>query len=94
MVLIHDAARPLVSKDLIERCIDETADCEAVVPGILARDTIKRGSEFVEETLNRNEIYLIQTPQVFQYEIITRAYDNAIKNNTRRRFKFENNLSK
>lgn len=81
LVLIHDGARPLVSMNLINRCVDESIDCGAVVPGISSRDTVKRGGEFVSETLNRNMVYLIQTPQVFQYEIIARAYDNAIKNN-------------
>lgn len=81
LVLIHDGARPLVSKNLINKCIDEAFTCGAVVPGILVRDTIKRGGEFVEETLNRNEIYLIQTPQVFRYDIVARAYENALKNN-------------
>lgn len=81
LVLIHDGARPLVSTSLINKCIDETVDCGCVVPGIKVRDTIKRGGEFVEETLDRNEIYLIQTPQVFEYGIIARAYDNAVTNN-------------
>ena len=81
LLLIHDGARPLVSENLINKCIVEADICGAVVPGILVRDTIKRGGEFVEETLSRNEIYQIQTPQVFRYDIITRAYENALKNN-------------
>jgi 2-C-methyl-D-erythritol 4-phosphate cytidylyltransferase len=81
LVLVHDAARPLVSKNLIDNCIDEADKFRAVVPGIWPRDTIKRGKETVEETLNRNELQLIQTPQVFSYDILKKAYENAIENN-------------
>lgn len=82
LVLIHDAARPLISENLITRCIDEAETYKAVVPGVLIRDTVKKGSDFVEETLNRNELRLIQTPQVFDCDLLKKAYENNSFNGT------------
>jgi 2-C-methyl-D-erythritol 4-phosphate cytidylyltransferase len=60
--VIHDGARPLVTPELIERVV---AECPAV-PGVAVKDTIKAGSGgFVRTTLNRDELFAIQTPQVF-----------------------------
>lgn len=81
LVLIHDAARPLITRDLIEKCLGEAEKCGAVVPGLRVRDTVKRGVNEVQETVDRNNLWLIQTPQVFYRDLIIRAYNNAIENN-------------
>lgn len=63
--LVHDGARPLVSLEVIERVVAalETEDC--VVPGIKVKDTIKRvdANGYTTETLNREELISVQTPQ-------------------------------
>jgi 2-C-methyl-D-erythritol 4-phosphate cytidylyltransferase/2-C-methyl-D-erythritol 2,4-cyclodiphosphate synthase len=82
VVLVHDAARPYVSARLIDRMIDAVADGGAAVPAIRARDTVKRGvardgDVWVERTLPRGEIYLVQTPQAFGREQLARAFAMA-----------------
>ncbi len=79
VVLVHDAARPFVSAVLIDRMIDAVADGGAAVPAVRARDTVKRGvardgDVWVEGTLPRGEIYLVQTPQAFGRGQLARAF--------------------
>ncbi len=64
-ILIHDGARPLVSKDLLERLAIELTDSQAVICAVKAKDTIKNINKngFVNNTYNRDELYLVQTPQ-------------------------------
>ena len=82
VVLVHDAARPFVSARLIDRMIDAAAVSGAAVPAVRARDTVKRGvirnaSVWVDGTLPRDEIYLVQTPQAFQRAVLARAFAAA-----------------
>jgi 2-C-methyl-D-erythritol 4-phosphate cytidylyltransferase len=67
VVLVHDAARPVLPEDVVERVLAPLAEgWDGVVPGLPARDTVKRvrGDEVVE-TLERSELVLVQTPQAF-----------------------------
>ena len=75
MVLIHDAARPFISLDLINRLLEAVAKHDAVIPSLPLSDTIKRtdGSR-VGETLDRSQLIAVQTPQVFNYESILAAH--------------------
>ncbi len=78
-VLIHDASRPNVSKELILRIKEELLKGNnAVVPFIEVRDTIR--DKFGNE-LNRENLMLIQTPQGFKKELIKTAYEKAFENN-------------
>jgi 2-C-methyl-D-erythritol 4-phosphate cytidylyltransferase len=79
LILIHDAARPFVSADLIKRCIETAIIRDAVVPGLPVRDTIKAVAQdhWVERTLTRDSLWEIQTPQVFKRELIVAAHENA-----------------
>jgi len=73
-VLIHDGARAFVTPDLIERMADSVliSSCIAAVP---AKDTIKTGKRgFVEDTLDRSSLYMIQTPQAFERRKLLSAY--------------------
>lgn len=77
IVIIHDGARPLITSDIIDKAISEAKECGAVVVGVPAKDTIKKVDSkrlIVESSLARDELWQAQTPQVFKYEIITRAY--------------------
>lgn len=79
IVLIHDAARPLVSKSLILNCIEAAESygaCSAAVP---LTDTLKEGDEkgFVKRTISRDGLFRIQTPQAFQYKDILRLHKKA-----------------
>jgi 2-C-methyl-D-erythritol 4-phosphate cytidylyltransferase len=75
LVLIHDAARPLVSIDLIRSSIDRASELGAVIPAVGVTDTIKRvQNDAVTETLDRSELVAVQTPQVFRREWLLASY--------------------
>ncbi|MEW6680764.1 MAG: 2-C-methyl-D-erythritol 4-phosphate cytidylyltransferase [bacterium] len=78
IVIIHDGARPFVSKDLIERVISSAKDDGAAVLGIKSSSTVKMVKNgWVLNTLNRENLWLIQTPQGFKKEIILSSYKKA-----------------
>ncbi|HSC40777.1 MAG TPA: 2-C-methyl-D-erythritol 4-phosphate cytidylyltransferase [Candidatus Binatia bacterium] len=81
LILIHDAARPFVSVELIVRCIEAAMRHDAAVPGLPAHDTIKVVTQdhWVERTLERDSLWEIQTPQVFRRELIVTAHANAAR---------------
>ncbi len=77
VVLVHDAARPLASPELISRVLAGlSGDADGVVPAIPVPDTIKRteGSS-VQETLDRRVLVAVQTPQAFTAASLRAAYD-------------------
>jgi len=78
-VLIHDAARPFVGPDLIDRVIDALVDHDGVIPVVAVTDTIKRVSAdgLVAATVARAELRAAQTPQGFRYGAIRAAHSRA-----------------
>lgn len=79
IVLIHDAARPLVSSELINGIIKKAKAFGAAVPAIPILDTIKlTDGEKVVRTLGRDRYKAIQTPQGFETELIKNALENAM----------------
>lgn len=75
IILIHDAARPLVSASLIETLIKECKVHHSVVPSLKVSDTlVMSNDENVTEFVDRNKYYLNQTPQVFDFDIIYHAH--------------------
>jgi 2-C-methyl-D-erythritol 4-phosphate cytidylyltransferase len=78
-VIIHDGARPFVSAALIDRCVESAAEKGAVVVGLPARDTIKvvGDDRLIRSTPERRSLWEIQTPQVFQKELIVAAHQQA-----------------
>lgn len=77
LVLIHDAARPLVTADLVRRVIDRflIGDVAGVVPAIPIRDTLKRiAGDIVVETVDRGDLVAVQTPQGFDLETLRAAH--------------------
>ncbi|KPL00177.1 MAG: hypothetical protein AMJ91_05155 [candidate division Zixibacteria bacterium SM23_73_3] len=78
IVAIHDGVRPLIAPEKISDLIKSCYQKKAVILAIPVKDTIKRvegGS--VITTLDREKLWLIQTPQVFQYKLILDAYEKA-----------------
>ena len=74
VVVIHDAARPLVSPGLIERTVSAAASHGAAIAAVAAADTVKRGGGGrVLGTLPRHEIFLAQTPQAFRVDVLRDA---------------------
>ncbi|HXV13798.1 MAG TPA: 2-C-methyl-D-erythritol 4-phosphate cytidylyltransferase [Candidatus Krumholzibacteria bacterium] len=77
-VLIHDAARPCVSSQLIERVLDALETRDAVVPATAATDTLVRDYEGrVDAIIDRVHVAGVQTPQAFRRELILRAHREA-----------------
>jgi 2-C-methyl-D-erythritol 4-phosphate cytidylyltransferase len=76
LVLIHDAARPFVSSDVIEGVLQGAAKWGAVVPGVSVTDTIKltRPDGKVVSTLPRQLLSAVQTPQGFKTEVLRKAF--------------------
>lgn len=75
-VLIHDGVRPFIDDDLIGRCVLEAEKSGSGVAAVPLKSTIKKISPNFEvsTTLKRNLIWEIQTPQVFKFDLISRAY--------------------
>lgn len=80
-VLIHDAARPLVSRALVDRIIEGVRVHGAVVPGVSVPDTVKRVAEgIVCETVNRSDLRLAQTPQAARRDWLLSAIEKLGEN--------------
>jgi 2-C-methyl-D-erythritol 4-phosphate cytidylyltransferase/2-C-methyl-D-erythritol 2,4-cyclodiphosphate synthase len=81
VVVIHDAARPFVSADLITRTIAAAAESGAAIAALQARDTVKRANDvrMVSETLPRERIFLAQTPQAFRRDVLEAALEAAAR---------------
>jgi|GEM_PF-283198 len=76
-VLIHDAARPFVSVEMIEEAIQEALIHKSYIPGVALKDTVKQISEdsFVENTPDRAKLVAVQTPQAFDFNLCKKAYE-------------------
>ena len=77
IVVIHDGARPLLNAQTVQRAIEQCKVHGAAVVGVKVKPTIKKvdpSNFFVRETLNRDELWEIQTPQVFNRELLLKAY--------------------
>jgi len=80
IVLVHDAARPLVKAELIDRIIDATKAKGAAIPVLPVSDTVKRiDGNRVLRTIDRQGLYCIQTPQGFSCEILGRAFEEVLE---------------
>lgn len=77
-VLVHDAARPFLSAQLLGKVLDQTMISGSAVPVIELSDTVKTVSEDkVTNTLERDTLRAVQTPQGFEYRILKKAFDRA-----------------
>lgn len=75
-VLIHDGARPFVNKKIIFNILREIKKYPAVICGIKCPDTLKLAKKkVIKKTLDRDDVYLIQTPQAFKKKLILKAYE-------------------
>lgn len=79
VVLVHDAARPLVSADVIDRAIVAAARGECVIAAVPATDTVQiiDGDERIVSTPHRSTLRMAQTPQAFPRDVIAHAYERA-----------------
>ena len=81
IVVVHDAARPLVTAELVDRCVSqlERWGCDAAISAARATDTIKEAGAGgrVSATLERSSLWAVQTPQVFRAEALRKAVASA-----------------
>ena len=79
-VLIHDGARPFISGKVIKAAIEKVKETGACIVAVPSKDTVKIGNidNMVESTPDRRNVWLVQTPQAFEYENIFEAYKKAI----------------
>jgi 2-C-methyl-D-erythritol 4-phosphate cytidylyltransferase len=79
LVLVHDAARPCVSRGLVERVIESASRYGAAIPALPINETVKRVSAegIIIETIPRDTLRAAQTPQAFRRELIEAAYAHA-----------------
>ena len=78
-ILVHDGARPLISNDVIDRVIVAAEEFKATAPAVPVKDTIKKVGALgkVEQTLNRENLVNIQTPQGFSSDVLFTAFEKA-----------------
>ncbi len=79
IVIVHDAARPLINENFVESIIKKVKECGSAIPVLAVSETLKRVEKgMVIGTVDRSSFYLAQTPQAFDYEKLKSAYDKAI----------------
>ncbi|MCR9200898.1 MAG: 2-C-methyl-D-erythritol 4-phosphate cytidylyltransferase [Planctomycetaceae bacterium] len=78
-VAVHDAARPLLTKDWVTDVFQAAVDRQAVIPAIAVNSTVKRVADDgrIEVTVDRSPLRLAQTPQVFARELLQHAYETV-----------------
>ena len=80
IVLVHDAARPLVEPQLVAAVAQKARELGAALPVLPLPDTVKRVSDDrVAETLDRSQLFGAQTPQGFRFGLLVRAYEEAFR---------------
>lgn len=79
-VLIHDCARAFLTTDIIHRCMSSVVLYESCVVGMPSKDTVKLTDDKrkVLDTPDRSRVWIVQTPQCFEYNLIKSAYDAII----------------
>jgi 2-C-methyl-D-erythritol 4-phosphate cytidylyltransferase len=82
IVLVHDAVRPFVDREIIDKVIDCASEQGAAIAGLPAVDTIKQvertaNGAIITSTIPRERVVMAQTPQGFRYELLKRAFDEA-----------------
>jgi 2-C-methyl-D-erythritol 4-phosphate cytidylyltransferase len=82
LVAVHDAVRPFIDLETINKVLDEAGQAGAAIVGVVPVDTVKQvsranGKAHIRATLQRDRLVLAQTPQVFHYDLLVRAFQSA-----------------
>lgn len=81
IVTVHDGARPLVTQDVVKRTVNAAVVHGACIAAVNVKDTVKLiDGRYVADTLPREKLVAVQTPQAFKYEILKKAHENAVLN--------------
>jgi 2-C-methyl-D-erythritol 4-phosphate cytidylyltransferase len=81
IVAVHDGARPLITIEQITRCIERARECKAAVSARPVTETLKRANVhgIISGDIEREHAWVMETPQVFSKDLLTRAYDHVVK---------------
>lgn len=74
LVAIHDGVRPFVSNRTIERCLQTAAEKGSAIPVVKPCESVRQGTLHSSQSLDRNAVWLVQTPQVFDLKTIKSCY--------------------
>lgn len=79
LVCVHDSARPFITEEILKRGIETAESTGACIVGVPAKDTMKLADDNndVEQTVPREKIWIVQTPQIFSYSLLRNAYEAA-----------------
>ena len=78
LILVHDAARPFIEPAVITQLAQKAHETGAAIAGVKAKDTMKRvHNHIIEETVDREQLWMIQTPQAFHTDILAKAQKQA-----------------
>lgn len=75
LVGVHDGVRPFVSDEVIQRCYELAEEHRAVIPVIDVVESVRHLTDGGSETVDRNDYKLVQTPQVFEVDLLKQAYE-------------------
>ncbi|MDT3694994.1 MAG: 2-C-methyl-D-erythritol 4-phosphate cytidylyltransferase [Ignavibacterium sp.] len=81
LLIVHDAARALLPRSVLTKSILSAKKNGNALVCIKAKDTLIKGRKFVNEYLNRDGVYYVQTPQIFKYKVLLKALLKAEKEN-------------
>lgn len=81
LIVVHDAARALLPDTVLTNSIKVAKEKGNALVCIKAKDTLIKAGKYVEEYLNRDEVYYVQTPQIFKYKDLLKAMNKAFKEN-------------
>ena len=73
-IIVHDAARPFLSITLLNNAINYAHNFDSVVVALKARDTIISGNDYVQNYIDRSNLYYAQTPQIFKFKILIDSF--------------------
>ena len=79
LVVVHDAARPLLPSNILSNAIKQAKNKGSALTCIKARDTLMKGDEIVKTYLKRDDVYYVQTPQIFRFVDLMEAMQSAKK---------------
>jgi 2-C-methyl-D-erythritol 4-phosphate cytidylyltransferase len=81
IIVVHDAVRPLLSSEILGNAIRTAIEFGSSIVALKAKDTLIKGDSEIISYIDRNEVYYVQTPQVFRYKIFIEAAKKAEENN-------------
>lgn len=79
IVLVHDAVRPFITPELVYSLLDAAKSFGAAIPVVRPKETIKKSSDngFIESSNPRDSLWVVQTPQAFRFDLLSRALEKA-----------------